>query len=308
MSAIGTRYYTPNPFEVDDNGVPLAAARLFFYQTGTDTPLDTYADVGLTVPNPNPITADANGRFGTIFMVPSTAYKVQLWTAATDGDPVGAQIWTEDPCGPAAGGSSVQLTGIIGEIKAFAGPDAAVPSLWLLCFGQAISRADYASLFAVLGTTWGAGDGGTTFNVPDLRGRSLFGRDNMGGAAANRLTAGVSGVAGATLGASGGDQATQDHTHTLNDPQHTHGLTDPGHTHQATSDFSALFTAATHFGVLNTSAPGGAPTGNEYTKSATTGATVDSASTGITSASYGDGTAQNVPPAAVVNFIIYAGA
>ncbi len=47
----------------------------------------------------------------------------------------------------------------------------AVPAGWLACDGAAVSRATYATLFAAVGTTHGAGDGVTTFNVPDLRGR-----------------------------------------------------------------------------------------------------------------------------------------
>ena len=68
--------------------------------------------------------------------------------------------------------------------------------------------------------------------VPDARGRSTVGKDNMGGTAANRMTAAGSGVAGATLGASGGAE-----THTLiasQMPQHNHTVVDPGHAHQYT--------------------------------------------------------------------------
>lgn len=64
---------------------------------------------------------------------------------------------------------------------------AAAPSGWLLCYGQAVSRTTYATLFAAIGTTFGPGDGATTFNLPDLRGRVAAGADNMGGASANRL-------------------------------------------------------------------------------------------------------------------------
>ena len=93
------------------------------------------------------------------------------------------------------------------------------PVGWLLCYGQAVSRTSYASLFNAIGTTYGAGDGSSTFNLPDLRGRVVAGKDNMGGTAAGRLT---SAVAGSTLGASGGAQ-----THTLSAgemPAHTHTL------------------------------------------------------------------------------------
>lgn len=65
---------------------------------------------------------------------------------------------------------------IIGEIKAFAGNTP--PAGWLKCDGSAISRSTYASLFAAIGTTYGSGDGSTTFNLPDTRGRTLIGVGN----------------------------------------------------------------------------------------------------------------------------------
>ena len=55
----------------------------------------------------------------------------------------------------------------LGTINAFGGTTA--PEGWLLCQGQAISRTDYADLFAVIGTNFGSGDGSTTFNLPDMR-------------------------------------------------------------------------------------------------------------------------------------------
>lgn len=59
-------------------------------------------------------------------------------------------------------------------------------SSWLLCYGQAVSRSTYSSLYAILGDVYGVGDGSTTFNLPDLRGRVPVGNDAMGGTAANR--------------------------------------------------------------------------------------------------------------------------
>ena len=137
MAAVGQRFYTPFPFQVDPVGVPLAGGQLFFYVTGTSTLLDTYADVGLTTPNPNPVVADANGNFGDIWLTPSTAYKVVLNTAATVDNPTGVQVGTADPVGPAAGGVPTNTAGIIGEVRTFAGPSTAVPSQWYLCYGQA---------------------------------------------------------------------------------------------------------------------------------------------------------------------------
>ena len=58
----------------------------------------------------------------------------------------------------------------------FAG--ATAPSGWLICDGSAISRTTYSTLYAVIGTTYGSGDGSTTFNLPDLRGRVAVGVGN----------------------------------------------------------------------------------------------------------------------------------
>ncbi len=63
-----------------------------------------------------------------------------------------------------------------GSLQDFAGPTP--PDGWLPCDGRAISRTDYGLLFGAIGTTWGAGDGSTTFNVPDLRGRVTVGTGN----------------------------------------------------------------------------------------------------------------------------------
>jgi microcystin-dependent protein len=66
-----------------------------------------------------------------------------------------------------------------GTIHAFAGTTA--PEGWMICDGTAISRTDYAGLFAAIGELWGNGDGSTTFNLPDLEGRFLRGADNSSG-------------------------------------------------------------------------------------------------------------------------------
>jgi microcystin-dependent protein len=75
----------------------------------------------------------------------------------------------------------------IGVCVPYAG--SAAPPGWLLCDGSAISRVDYANLFAICGTAYGVGNGTTTFNIPDMRGRFPLGKDNMGGSSANRVTA-----------------------------------------------------------------------------------------------------------------------
>lgn len=81
------------------------------------------------------------------------------------------------------------------------------PPGWKLCYGQAVSRTGAtAVLFAEIGTTYGVGDGSTTFNLPDGRGRVLVGRDNMGDTAAERITAFVATTVG---NAGGADQTSQ---------------------------------------------------------------------------------------------------
>lgn len=105
-----------------------------------------------------------------------------------------------------------------GRIEAF-GLEVSVPPGYVVCDGRAVSRTDYAALFQRISTTYGAGNGTTTFNVPDLRGRAAFGADNMGGVDAGRLSA-AGGITGA-VGSSGGTEtvtlteaqlAAHDHT------------------------------------------------------------------------------------------------
>jgi len=94
----------------------------------------------------------------------------------------------------------------VGTILAYGG--ATIPSGWLDCDGSAISRSTYAALFTALGTTWGAGDGSTTFNLPDLRGRTAIGAGTG------------SGLSARTLGATGGAET---HTLTVAEmPSHSH--------------------------------------------------------------------------------------
>lgn len=103
-----------------------------------------------------------------------------------------------------------------GTILDFAGPNA--PPGYLVCNGQAVSRTTYAALFGAIGGYWGAGDGSTTFNVPDLRRRNTI---HAGGtAAAGPLT---------TLGSLGGAETVAlGATHL---PSHTHGVNDQIHAH-----------------------------------------------------------------------------
>lgn len=99
----------------------------------------------------------------------------------------------------------------LGQLAGFGTPIGAVvdywgtqlPSNFMLCAGQEISRSEYSELFDVIGTNAGAGNGTTTFNLPDYRGRVGAGLDNMGGVSASRLDS----IPSSTLGGSGGSQA-----------------------------------------------------------------------------------------------------
>lgn len=287
--AIGTRYVNPYQTDIDVNGVPYVGGKLYFYTTGTATPQGTFADVLLTTANPNPVPADDNGRWPSIWLSPGSAYKVILQ------DKNGSQIWMGDPVGPASGGASQDISGIIGEVRAYAGIAGGIPSKWYLCYGQAVSRTDFAGAFSVMGTAWGAGDGSTTFNLPDLRGRGLAGMDAMGGVAASRMTAGVSGIAGATLGGVGGDQKPQADALSASTIV---TITDPTHVH-------AFF--ADHPGPITGQAAGekGDGYGTQNTSPASTGITASAATT-VTSAF--TGASGNVQPTAMVQYIIYLGA
>lgn len=169
-----------------------------------------------------------------------------------------------------------------GAVMPFAG--ATAPSGWLLCYGQAVSRTTYAALFAVIATTYGTGDGSTTFNLPDMRGRVAAGVDNMGGTAASRITSGNSGIAGTTLGAAGGDERMMAHTHGVTDNGHNHhisGLAWVGNLTNATQD-------------ITWASPGAGPA-DKYT---------DNTTTGISIQGTGGGGSQNVQPTLMLNYII----
>ncbi|WP_336081773.1 phage tail protein [Thalassospira sp. CH_XMU1448-2] len=83
------------------------------------------------------------------------------------------------------GGNTVIIGSEIGSVSAFAMPTA--PEGWLVCDGAAISRTEYADLFAAIGTLWGHGDQVSTFNLPDLRGEFVRGFDDGRGVDAGRV-------------------------------------------------------------------------------------------------------------------------
>jgi len=163
-------------------------------------------------------------------------------------------------------------------------------SSFALPFGQAISRTTYATLFALVGTTFGGGDGSTTFNLPDLRGRAVFGLDNMGGSAASRITVAGGNYDGTSLGNTGGAQ-----NHTLTTGEVPTGIvtlnfSDPGHSHTLQGNQNAAGT-----NLINTTS---SLAGTITTSTNTTGITAS-----LTDHA-GGGAHTSMPPAMVLPFIL----
>jgi microcystin-dependent protein len=168
------------------------------------------------------------------------------------------------------------------------------PNGWLLCYGQAVSRTGYAALYAVIGTTYGAGDGSNTFNVPDMRGRVGVGLDNMGGVAAGTVAAATS------IGVAAG---SENHTHT--GPSHTHTTGDhaltvtemASHTH----DFSAYSSSGgpqTYPGLNGNGTQGTVTTNVTGSGAAHNHGSTGAAGTGVT------GTTSNMSPYVGLNYLI----
>ena len=185
-----------------------------------------------------------------------------------------------------------------GTVADFAGTTA--PLGWLLMHGQCVSRTTYATLFAVLGTTYDNSCSGTEFGIPDARGRVVAGQDDMGGMSANRLTNQTGGLNGDTLGATGGAE-----THTLSVAElaahsHASGTLDVG---------GSLGNPPNEFQDGTTTIdenPGGPDTSNVHlgNSAAAAPSITDLTVTGST-ASTGSGSAHNnVQPTLILNKII----
>jgi len=107
--------------------------------------------------------------------------------------------------------ASIGSGSLVPTASVFALATSTVPSGYLECDGAAVSRTTYADLFAAIGTTYGSGNGASTFNVPNLRGEFIRGWDNGRGVDSGR-----------TLGSTQSDE----------NKSHNHTITDPGHNHQ----------------------------------------------------------------------------
>ena len=131
----------------------------------------------------------------------------------------------------------------VGAVMQFAGTSFSPPSGWLYCDGSAVSRTTYSDLYAVIGTTYGSGDGSTTFNLPNTSGRVVVGLDlgdshfnavgNTGGSKTHTLSSAeipshshsIDHDHGSVTSGSGGAS----HTHSIDPPSTTSSTDTHGH-------------------------------------------------------------------------------
>jgi microcystin-dependent protein len=192
----------------------------------------------------------------------------------------------------------------VGTVVAW--PGLTAPTKWHLLDGSVLVRTEYPGLFNVLGTRYNTGgETSAQFRLPDMRGRTVVGRDNMGGTAAGRVTSGVSGIGGQTVGATGGNQRMQEHTHPGATP--TISYTAP----TVSTDFTGdMLTATTgtldQYFALGTPGPGSDATYYRGFNVSLVGGSVAVTNPGTTG-SQGAGASQNMPPCMIYNWIIFTG-
>jgi microcystin-dependent protein len=305
---------------LDASGAPYSGAKAYFYDAGTLTPIVTYTDAALSIPNDHPVIANSGGAFGPIFLPEQIIYHLRIEDAG------GSTIWDVDGISapttvvpdPPSGGTDTQYLMVTGDIKS--AWRASTPTGFVRCNGRTIggvssgaterANADCSALFQFLWTedatlTVSGGRGATaagdwaaakTIALPDLRGRALIGLDGMGAADANRVVdADTTGTNSNVLGAVGGENRHALITAELAAHNHTINITDPGHTHTMPQ------------GQSNPGSPATYTSGDDYTNVAFNSPPTGSSTTGITAASVntGSGTAHNnLQPFAMVQFFI----
>ena len=279
----------------DNSGVPLSGGLIYTYAAGGTTPLVTYtSSTGLTA-HPNPIVLDSAGRINEIWIAEGTSYKFVVKTSTN------VLIGTFDNLFPIAslpvsiynGGTGATTaaqartnlglsTLLIPSGTIAMWPTVTPPTDWLLCDGTAVSRTTYSTLFILFGTTFGAGNGSTTFNLPNYKNRMPYGADTV------------------ALGATGGsaNSVVVSHTHTATSTS-TSTVTDPGHFH--ISGFSSGGGGSSAYLKAQNAAP---EVSLVNTSTQTTGVTVATATATTNTTEGVSGTGANLPPYLAINFII----
>lgn len=273
-----------------DDDTRNSGGQLWTLISGTTGFLTAYVDSGLTTP----CTYVSDG-FGGLYIELDARGETQLWLGSQaytflEKDADGALISTTDGVLSATAYTDAAITTAVAGVTTLITnvPTGAildygkttVPSGYLQCNGNAVSRSTYADLFAVIGTTWGPGNGTTTFNLPDFSRRVSVGSGGSGTATLGNVT-----------GNTGGEE-----THTLitaEMPAHAHTLNDSGHAHTAGYTNGSFGTAGS-----------GTPL-SDFNSTGTVTFSTSSETTGITIADAGaDGAHNNMQPSAVVTKMI----
>ena len=207
------------------------------------------------------------------------------------GTPYVVTYNNSDSCFYLQGGLSNPYNIPLGGLMPYIG-GTAPNSSFALPYGQALSRTTYSALYALQTTTFGSGDGSTTFNIPDLRGRVVAGVDNMGGSGASRLTS-ASGMGTGLIGQTGGAETVTLVTANL-----------PAYTPAGTISNGAITINHNANSANNNTTTGG----GGFTLPATAGATITASqatSTFAGTAQGGTSTAVNkMPPSICLNYIL----
>lgn len=307
--------------QMDQYGDPLSGGKLYGFVAGTvSTPQNFFQDLALTLPWPNPITLDASGRVPQL-MIADGLIKIRLTDSA------GVVQLSADNCqvigasSGGGGGGAIDATTIAqtGDIKKRYGLGSHTG--WVRCNGNSIgssvsgaterANADAQALFQYL---WGidanlavsGGRGGTSLAdwnankqiaLPDGRGTSFVGMDDMGATSAGRLTATYFGTAATVLGARGGSESNTLAASQIPAHSHPNTLSDPGHVHPFNFNVAVI-------------SPGGswgaAPPAIQTTISSTASSGINGTGITITNANNtaGGGAHNNVPPSMVITFYI----
>jgi microcystin-dependent protein len=242
-----------------------------------NNPINYMATVGNIISGGNIVAASGNASIST-----TTGALVVVGGAGISGNlNVGSTI-TTPTMPPGTANTAVATTAFVQVNGSPTGglmmwPTASPPTGWLLCNGQAISRATYAALFAILGTTFGAGDNSTTFNLPNYT---------------NRVPVGAGGLYSSAATGGSKDAVVVAHTHSINDS---------GHVHFPPNGYNWVSDTFSGDGTIDSSRVTG-PDEKNMSDIAST-----SAVTGISIQSSGvSGTDANMPPYLAIYYIIKA--
>jgi microcystin-dependent protein len=202
-----------------------------------DTTLDELQEI-VNFIKQNKTTLDTLAISNIAGLPDALATKAELGGSATQEYKVAAGVADDDAINKGQLDAALSNSTITGSIIAY--PSQIVPSGYLECNGSLLSRTTYASLFAIIGTTYGVGDGTTTFNIPDLRGIFIRGLDNGRGLDTGR-----------TIGSYQADEF-KSHAHTIA-PMWANGMA-------RNDDSSGIYTWSRNTSSLNTNSSGGVET------------------------------------------------